>query len=153
MFSLVPWKRERTSGALAQRDPFQLMRNEFENLFDRFFGELPLAFADGWHQGWGVDMEEKENEVVVRAELPGFEVNDINMHLAENVMTIEAKHGTEEGKDKENGGREFRQVRRAFTLPAGMDSEKVEASYRNGILEIHVPRSPQAQPRKIEIKG
>jgi HSP20 family protein len=155
MFSLVPWKRPRSSEALAQRDPFQLMRSEFESLFDRVFGNFPISWSDGWDMSrrWSTDVEEKENEVVVRAELPGFDAKDINVQLTDNILTLEAKRTCGEGKEKEDGTRDYCHVRRSFTLTSGLDAEKVEATYRNGVLELHIPRLPEAQPRRIEIKS
>ena len=152
MFSLVPWKGLR---ALAQRDPSQLMRNEFESLFDRVFGNFPMSLSDGWDMShrWGTDVEEKENEVIVRAELPGFEAKDINVQLTDSILTIEAKRACGESKVTEDGNRDYCHVRRSFTLTSGLDAEKVEATYRNGVLELHIPRLPEAQPRRIEIKS
>ncbi len=152
MFSLVPFRRGRSS-ELAQYDPFELTRSEFGTLFNRLLGDWPMAFSDGQHAGWGLDVDEKENEVVVRAELPGFDVNDINVSLMNNVLTIEAKHMAHEGKEEKQEGESVCQVRRSVTLPSGLDTDKVEATYRNGVLELHLPRSPQAHGRKIEIKS
>lgn len=154
MFSLTPWKRDRKASAFAQIDPFRLIGEEFENLFGRFLGQSPwTALTQGWNQfsGWGTDVHDNGNEVVVRAELPGFDVKDIDVNLTDNVLTIEAKHAHGEGE--ENGNQNCRQARRAFTLPTGLDAEKIEAVYRNGVLELHVPRLPSAQSRKINIKS
>lgn len=153
MFSLVPWNRNRNSGALMQTDPFQLVSNEFQHLFDRFFGGLP-GLAEGWEtsRGWDLDVREKENGVVVRAELPGFDAKELDVQLTENVLTIEAKHDVE-CKEEGSCAHKFNHVRRSVTLPSGLDFEKLEATFKNGVLEIHVPRTPEAQSRKIEIKS
>lgn len=153
MFSIVPWKRNRSGGSLGHADPFQTVSNEFQHLFDRFFGGLP-ALTEGWDipRTWGLDLQEKDNAVLVRAELPGFDAKELDVQLTENVLTIEAKHG-EECKDEGNCGHKFNHVRRQVTLPSGLDFEKLEATFKNGVLEIHVPRMPEAQGRKIEIKS
>jgi HSP20 family protein len=137
-----------------------MMRDEFQSLFDRFFGDWPMTMGDTMTQNffprnWDLDLEEKDKEVVVRAELPGFEANNIDVHLANNVLTIEARKEVKEGKEgTENGNRNFMdQVRRSLTLPAGLDtSGTVDAHYRNGILEVHIPRVPEAQGRRIEVR-
>jgi len=155
MFYFGPGRREKGSTALAQVDPFRLINEEFENLFGKVFGPSPMAGLSNWWNGfraWGVDVSDKEQEVVVRAELPGFDAKDIDVSVSENVLTIEAEHGRFERKS-DSHDRQFRGFRRAFNLPSGLDTEKVEATYRNGVLEVRVPRLPQAQPRKVEIKS
>jgi HSP20 family protein len=99
---------------------------------------------------WGFEMEEGEKEVVVRAETPGFEASELEVPLRDNVLTLRAEHH----EPAEKGAVERRQARmeRTVTLPAGIEPDKVEARYRNGVLEVHVPRTPEAQPRRIEVK-
>jgi HSP20 family protein len=132
-------------------------------MFDRFFSDWPMNMLNPttvtdtgtqnyFPRNWDLDLEELDNEVVVRAELPGFEVNDINVHLANNVLTIEAHKEVQE--HKENGERRVDQVRRSVSVPPGVDvNGTIDARYRNGILEIHLPRLPEAQGRRIEVKA
>jgi len=100
---------------------------------------------------WGLEMEELENEVVVRAEVPGFEMNEIEVTLRDNILTIRAEHK----EAKEEGAAEPRRERmeRSVTLPAGIEPEQITATYRNGVLEVHVPRAAAAMPRRIEVKA
>jgi HSP20 family protein len=152
MFSLIPWRRERTpAGTLIPREePFRLMRREFESLFDRFFGGLPEVYPEVW----GLETEEKPEEVVVRAELPGFELPEINVLVTGETLTIEAEHKEPEPKEGEEvGERRSARMRKTMTLPAGIEAAKVEARYHNGVLEVHLPRTPEARPRKIEVKA
>jgi HSP20 family protein len=156
MFSLMPKRRERrTEGALARRGstPFDLLPREFASLFDRAFAGWPVPFMMPWEgvEPWGFETEEGEKEVVVRAEMPGFEASELEVTLQGNLLTLRA----ERRAPAEGGTVERRQARleRAVTLPAGVEPEKVEARYRNGVLEVHVPRTPQAQPRRIEVKA
>ncbi len=150
MFSLIPWRNRANSGALAtrERDPFRLLNEEFQGLMNRFFSDNPLMVPEtlDYPRVWGLEFNEGEKDVTVRAELPGFDVKDLDVHLTENVLTIEAKHG-EEGKDED-----FRHVRRSLTIPAGLDVEKIEANYKNGVLELKIPRLPETQSRRIEVK-
>jgi HSP20 family protein len=99
---------------------------------------------------WGFDMEERENEVVVRAEVPGFEPTELDISLQGNTLTVRAEHA--EPAKGETGERRHARLERSMTLPTGVDPEKVEARYRNGVLEVHIPRSPEAKPRRIEVK-
>lgn len=155
MFSLMPRRRERrTEGALTRGEyaPFDLLRREFASLFDRVFGGWPMSIEMPWEvtEPWGVEMEEGDREVVIRAELPGFEASELEVTLRSNLLTLRAEHR----EPAAEGTVERRQARleRTVMLPPGVETEKLEARYRNGVLEIHVPRTPEAQPRRIEVK-
>jgi HSP20 family protein len=129
--------------------PFDLLRREFASLFDRAFPAWPLGPT--WEpEPWGLGMEEREDEVVVRAEVPGFEPNELEVSLRDNELTVRAEH-TEPAKGVA-GERRHARLERTMTLPPGVDREKVEARYRNGVLEVHVPRRPEAKARRIEVK-
>jgi HSP20 family protein len=140
MFSLVPRRK------VGPVSPFQSNGDPFRNLFENFFSDFPVFESHNWPQYWGLDANENEKEVFVRAELPGFDVNELDVQLKNNVLTLEARHG-EEGKDG------FRHVRRVLTLPEGLDVEKIEASYKNGVLDLRIPRLPETTARKIEVKA
>lgn len=156
MFALTPWRKEKT--ALAHpRSSFGLMR-DFETFFDRFFGGWPIPLAETLEMPrfWGLEMEEKDKEVLVRAELPGFEPAELKLHLFGDVLTVEAEHKEEvasKEKTEEIEERSHVHVKRSVTLPAGTDLDKIEATYRNGVLEVHLPKTPEAVGRRIEIKA
>jgi len=95
-------------------------------------------------------MEEKENEVVLRAEVPGFEMKELDVTVRGDELTILAEH-KEPAKGEAVERRQAR-LERSVTLPSGVEPEKIEATYRNGVLEVHVPRIPEAKPRRIEVK-
>jgi HSP20 family protein len=155
MFGLEPRKRER-SHALATRasDPFRLFREEFDDLFDRFLEKWPLVAEGGerFPAAWGLDLEENDKEVTIRAEMPGFDAADFDIHVAGDLLTIQAEHKTEKGKEGEKKAERYAKISRSVTLPPGADTEKVEATYRNGILELKMPRKPEAAGRKIPVK-
>jgi HSP20 family protein len=157
MFGLIPWKsKERNGGTAlvrAEESPFAVFRKEFDNLFDRFFAGWPAVFGDGGQLGrfWGMDLDDTGKEVVVRAEAPGFEANDFDVQVSGNLLTIRAERKAEERK---GGGsyHESRRFLRSLTLPAGTDCNQVEARYRNGVLELRFPKTPEAQGKRIEVK-
>jgi len=152
MLSLVPRRRVRpTEGALARGEytPFDLLRREFASLFDRAFPIWP--FEAPWElEPYGLTMEEKENELVLRAEFPGFEPKEVEVFVRGNEFIIKAEH-TEPVKGKEVEPRHAR-FERTLTLPPGVEPEKIKACYRNGVLEVHIPLSPEAKPVRIEVK-
>jgi len=155
MFALMPWRRESApAGPLALREemPFRMLRRELGSLFDRVFGDWPEAFvAEPMMRG--LEVEDREKEVVVRAEAPGFEVADFEINLANEVLTIRAEHKEEKAKEGEAPTeRRYAGMRRSVLLPPGIETEKVEATYRNGMLEVHLPRSPEALGRRIEVR-
>jgi HSP20 family protein len=84
--------------------------------------------------------------------VPGFEARELDVQLTGNLLTIRAEHMETPGKEGEPMERAYGRLERTLTLPEGIVPEKVEALYRNGVLEVHVPKTPEAQPRRIEVK-
>lgn len=157
MFGLMPRKRERLAeGVVARREPMplDLFRRDFATLFDRVFGSWPLMANEPlemW-EAWGLELDEEEKEVVIRAEVPGFEPGEVDVRLAGNLLTIRAEHKEPETKEEKKVPRRYGRMEKSITLPTGLDLTKVEARYRNGVLEVHIPRSPEAEPKVIEVK-
>lgn len=139
------------TGALARREltPFDLLHREFASLFDRAFPVWPFEPTPEL-EPWGLTMEEKENEVVLRMEVPGFEAKELEVSMRGDELTLKAEH-TEPEKGEAVERRHAR-LERTVTLPTGIEPEKVAASYRNGVLEMHVPLTLEAKPRRIEVK-
>ena len=146
MFSLIPWRKK--------DQPIARLRNEFESLFDRFLSRWPAPFdADyGLDTLWGLDVEDRDNEIFVRAEAPGFEANELDVQLSDGLLTIKAEKKTE-GKNGNGSTEEFRSYHRSITLPEGIKTEGVEAKYRNGVLELHLPKSEEAKPKHIPVQS
>ena len=130
--------------------PLERLQRDFDALFGRLWGGGLAAFDQdvGSMRVWDFNITENDKEIVVRAEMPGFEENELDVQINQDVLTIKA-----EKEKKGNGEEEYRSFFRSVTLPSRIDATKVQATYRNGVLEVHVPRSPQAQGRKIEIKS
>jgi HSP20 family protein len=128
MFSLVPWRKGR-AGSLAPRGehPLSRLHDEFDALFNRFFGGLasPETFGElsTW---WGLDLDDTGKEVVVRAEAPGFEAEDFDVEISNGVLTIKAEHRQGE-QDKEDGNFSRRQFPRPVMLPACQARERPPA--------------------------
>jgi len=152
MFSLIP----RRKGMMTPRfeTPFTWMPEEFEHLFNRLFTRWPLEETAEWPLGWGMTTEEKEKEVVIRFELPGFEPPELKVEITGGVLTVEAEHKEPEGKEKEEKKpeRKHMHVKRVLTLPTEVEPEKVVAVYKNGVLEVSLPRKPEMTPHRIEVK-
>jgi len=151
MFALTPWKTRAAAPLPRAEHPFGWLPEEFETLFNRFFTRLPMMETLEWPYRWGLTMEEKEKEVVVRFELPGFAPEEVKVELIGERLMVEAEHKEPEKKE-EKAEREYAHVKRELTLPPELELEKAEAVYRNGVLEVHVPRKPEAAGRRLEVK-
>lgn len=136
----------------AQWNPFR----EFEDRFGRVFAGLP---ADPeWNVGaWtpAIDIHEDENQYTLKADLPGIKKEDLSLTVVENVVTIKGERKQEMEK-KEKGyhriERSYGSFQRAFQIPGGVDANKVEASFENGVLTVALPKPEAAKPRQIEVK-
>jgi len=157
MFSLLPWskkKPERRSNTYKEEYPLTQMRDDFDRLFDRFWGNWPALWqpAEEWQRAGGFEIEEKDNELLVKAEVPGFEPNEVDVQLSGQMLTISA----EKKESKEDGGGRqevHRSFRRSVMLPPGTDANKIEARCRHGLLEVHVPRSEEFKGKRIPIRA
>jgi len=134
------------------RNPVVRLRNEFKALHDRLFGTLPGSFEPfvEMERFWGLEMKDADKEFIVRAEMPGFEATEMEVELRNNRLMIKAekKH---EPKDKEAEYME-RHYERFVELPEAVEAAKVEAIYRNGVLEVHLPKTEEAAGRRIPVK-
>lgn len=161
MFNLIPWKRksEAKGRELApyQSHPLAELRGEFDSLFDRFLTRWaePFGAELGLGRFWAADVEENDQEVVVKAEVPGFEPGELDVQVSGNVLTVKAEK-KEERKGKEGDGRyeerHYRNFQRSVTLPPGIDPDKIEARCKNGLLEVHVPKSEETKGKRIPVK-
>jgi HSP20 family protein len=122
-------------------------------LFDEFFGERRQELAEGtWLPA--VDVSETGEEIVVRAELPGLGKDDIELNIQDNVLTLKGEKKQEKKEENENYHRverSYGSFSRSFTLPAGVDPESVQATFKDGVLVIALPKVEEAKQKKIEI--
>lgn len=141
-------------------DPAEEMERFFE---DPLLTNWPF-FRVAWGRtpregiGWApaLEMYEKDNNFVVKAELPGVKKDDVDVSITGDTLTIRGqKKASKEVKEEDYYRCEshYGSFSRSITLPASVDAKKIEASYENGILEIRVPKAKEAVPTKVEIKG
>lgn len=166
MFSLVPWKSKQ-SGGLATKQPggalttdwfgnrLAQFQNEFNSMLDRFWNDWP-TIDDQWFGGslgWGLDVNEAENEYVVMAEAPGFEADDFDVQLRGNQLVIRAERKGEEKSGKNGSFYHYGKYERMIPLPAGAKAEDVTARYYNGVLELHLPKGDEAKGKRIAVQA
>jgi HSP20 family protein len=157
---VVPNRLSQTGNGMGGVSPFtgfpQLANryfSDFDRAMERFFNNpwqlQQDKFDANWR--WGVEVEDKENMVVVQAEAPGFEAGDFDIQVHDGNLSIKACRKQETKKDQETSKTECTYSYSAG-LPAGIEQDKIEASYKNGILTIQLPKSPAAKALKIAVK-
>jgi HSP20 family protein len=102
-----------------------------------------------------VDTYEEDDTIIINAELPGVDRDDVSIDVKDNILTIKGERAYDHKVKEEDYFRRercFGKFHRAFTLPNTVDPNKIEASYKDGILKIKIPKSLEKQTRKIEIK-
>jgi HSP20 family protein len=131
-------------------------REEFDRMFNQFFGR-GTGEEGTWGQGtWvpPVDIYETDNAFVLKAELPGFSKEDLQIELHENRLILrgERKRETEAKEDQYHRiERAYGRFERAFWVPTTVDAEKIQASFKDGVLELRLPKSEKAKPKRIDI--
>jgi len=152
MFALKPFMKRTSALRPWTEMPFGWMPEEFERYFRPFFTGWPVAEAPEWEYPWGMTTEETEKGFVVRVEVPGFEPEELKVEVTPERLTVEAEHKEPAEKGEKKEERTYAKVRREVTLPLGVETEKAEATYRSGVLEVRVPRKPEALGRRVEVK-
>jgi HSP20 family protein len=131
------------------------LQGEMNRLFNTFFDEGNGA---GERRRWApaVDLVEREDSLVLKADLPGLTEDDVQIEVRDNVLTIAGERKAEH-EDRQNGyvrvERAFGRFARSLQLPQGVDAEAIAASFRNGVLEVTIPKPEQRKARRIEIAG
>ena len=164
MKDLIPWNRGRDLAVRRNEEtnPFLTLHREMNRLFDdafRGFDLAPSGFGDrsfGASFGWpNIEVSERSNEVKVTADLPGLEEKDVDIHLADGVLTISGEKKTEsEDNDRIFSERYYGRFERLIPVD-DIDADKVKASFKNGVLTVTLPRLPTAKSnvRRIAING
>jgi len=137
------------------RNGLARLHNEMDDLFDGFFRGLDRPFAG--YKAWpAIDVAEEENAIVVRAEVPGCKAEDIDISVYGNTLTISGEKKLEEEK-KEKGyyhvESTYGSFRRELALPTDVDMSKVEATCKDGVLSITLPKAASAKAVKVKVKG
>ncbi len=140
---------------LIKFSPFRELE-AFENQIQRMFSDFPFSRRSSGSFIPAIDMHEDDKNLYITAELPGIEKDDIKISLHNDVLTISGERKREEKKENENYYHLemcYGAFNRSITLPVEVDTEKVEASFKNGILKIQLPKSnPKDISKTIEIK-
>jgi HSP20 family protein len=142
--ALVRWDSSREVDSL---------QSEVNRLFDTFFGGRP---ADGGIRRWvpPMDVVETDDHLVLRADLPGLDRDDVNLEVKDGALTISGERKAEH-EERTDG---FYRVERAFggfsrsmSLPEHVDAERITANFENGVLEVRIPKPEERKPHRVTI--
>lgn len=156
--SLLPWKKTQPSQTLMS--PFQ---QDMQRMFDRFFSRMsafPSFPATTGFEMFGsfpaISVSDDGEAVVVRAEVPGCEPDDLEINVEGNVLTLRGEKHEEKKEEKENFfcmERSFGSFIRRIELPSNVDSSRADARLEKGILTLNLPKVPGEAGRTIKIKA
>jgi HSP20 family protein len=142
---------------LVRWDPFQELVS-INNRLSRTLGEAFPGAAEDSFGAWAppVDIFEKNDHLVIRAEIPGVAKDDMDVRIENGVLTLrgERKHETEvKEANAYRMERVYGTFTRSFSLPTTVDATKIAATYKDGILEVTVPKAETAKPKKVDIRA
>lgn len=135
--------------------------NNIESVFDRYArslgwplnGDQELISKDDWTPR--VDISETNKELVIKADIPDVKKEDVKVSIEEGVLTIQG----EKKQEREESGKKYHRVERyygsfsrSFTLPSYVNEEKIEATFKNGVLNLHIPKTEAGSHKSIDIK-
>ena len=163
---LIPWGRSNNQAPSVFRDddrnPFLSLHREMNRLFDDVFrgfdGRLPAvgslsSFSAAWPK---VEISDSDKEIKVTAEIPGLEEKDVEVLLDDGVLTLKGEKRAEvEDKDKQFSERFYGHFERRIPLGVEVEEDKIEARFKNGVLNVVLPKNPKAQSqvKRIAIKS
>ena len=147
-----------------QWDEFRRFEEMMNRIFEEFWGRPRRQLLPSGERGEilpaeyrqpSIDIVETDKEVIARAEMPGIEKENIKINLTEDRLEISAEKKQEE--EKKEKGYVYREMRsgsyyRAITLPSPVDADNVQASYKNGILEIKMPKKEIKEKKEIKVE-
>ena len=149
--AIVPFRRGKSDISRLHRD--------MDELFNSFFGglDMPWGTRRGEAAMWpALDVADRENDVLVKMEVPGCKPEDIDISVKGNILSITGEK-KEEKEDEQQGyyhaERSYGTFRRDVTLPSNVDAGNVDAKYKDGILSVTLPKSEKAKAVKVKVKG
>ena len=153
--TLTRWQKPETT-AWSPVWQWNTLRDEIDRLFDEPLAEFTRGsqqFLGGWLPA--VDLYENKDNVIVKAELPGMKREEIDISLHDGVLTLSGERKeAEQYKQAEvyRSERFLGRFQRTITLPAPVQPEKVSATYKDGVLEVVLPKTEESKPKQIQVK-
>lgn len=159
-------EKEKGTKSIAPWRPFTDLgrwERDMERMFDDFWGRRMRPW---WPERWSlpavleisppaIDLYEEKDDIVVKAELPGMDKDNIEVNLTDHTLTIKGEKKKEEEVKEENyykSERSYGSFVRTLELPRDVHTEKVKASFKNGVLEVRLPKTEEAKAKEIKVK-
>ena len=155
----APFKKEKTLSRQTEFDPFYSIQRSMNQMFDSFFhgnqfldnlGSLSQTFL-------AVDIQDKGKKLIIKAEIPGMDIKDVDMRIHQNVLTISGEK-KQESEDKSDNyyhvERSYGKFHREIRLPCIVEEDKIKAVYKHGVLKIELPKSQAdvEKTKRIDVK-
>ncbi|MCM8795229.1 MAG: Hsp20/alpha crystallin family protein [Candidatus Omnitrophica bacterium] len=139
-------------------DPFRELldlEKEFHRFLDTSFDTLPERISKEGIWSPSLDISEDKDNIVIKADLPGVKQQDIDISINDNILTLKG----ERRRDEETKGKNYHRIERFYgsfvrslSLPRYVDTDKINASYKDGVLEIVIPKTEEAKPKQIKVE-
>ena len=126
--------------------------NRIDSLFDRVFGDDGAFLGQAW-SGMPVAMWQDDDHFYVEVELPGVSDQDVDITVHNGMLSIRGERKPQEGRRYLYNGRSYGRFERVITLPEAVNADDVQATLKDGILSLTLPKSPEAKPRKITLQA
>ncbi|MDH3973254.1 MAG: Hsp20/alpha crystallin family protein [Deltaproteobacteria bacterium] len=145
--------------AIVKWDPFKDMitlRDRMDRLFEDSLARLRGGEDDMGHSAWApaVDIYETADTLVIKAEIPGVEKEDISVEVKENALYLKGERKFEKEVKEENYHRmerSYGSFKRIFQLPTSVDEDKIKANFKDGVLEINIPKAEETKTKQINV--
>ncbi|HKQ48636.1 MAG TPA: Hsp20/alpha crystallin family protein [Phycisphaerae bacterium] len=161
--NITPWRNKRDQRIDSEGGTTALtrFRDEMDHLFERFFGDTwPLGAMEGLtgRSGMGprIDLAETENDITLKADLPGVDPKEVDVQVVGNMLTIRGEKKLEKEDKKRDYHfveRQYGSFQRSLQLPTTVDPNKVDALFKDGVLTVTIAKRPEARPKRIAVKN
>jgi HSP20 family protein len=124
------------------------LRDQFNSMLEGVVGRSPMPVQGlAYARMWDFELTEDDTAIHIRAELPGFETSQIDVHIHDDTLTIDANRC-----EMAREGERCRDFYRSLVLPAHVDADAVTATYRNGVLDLRLPKTREARAKHIPVR-
>ncbi len=154
MRSLIPWRRK--EGESASDNALTEFKSEVDDLFNRFFGSSRWSPGTYFSKSFvpAFDVSETDEDIIVKAELPGVDPKEIEVSLSGSTLTVKGEKKEEREEKTQNMHRierSFGSFSRSVTLPCEVKDDRVEANFKNGVLNLKLPKAETSKKSSIKI--
>lgn len=150
--AMIPWKQ-----ASGSRDPLNTLHQEMDRWFEDFFGDGRnfLTATTTGEVAPAIDIWETKDALRAKIDIAGIDPKDVDINVSGDLLTVSGEKKQEELNENDNyiyRERRYGSFRRSFRLPTWANAERVDAQYKNGSLELSIPKKEEAKPKTVQVK-